>query len=44
MWWLYEIIENTKDYCVYRYSSGSDALDGVVRYDKAKKTKETTSA
>lgn len=38
MWWLYEIIENTTDYCVYRYSSGNSALDGVVRYDKAKKS------
>ena len=33
-WWLNELLKNTDQYCIYRYSRCNVALDGVIRYEK----------
>ena len=34
MWWLFEKISETDEEIIYRYSTGSDALDGIITYSK----------
>lgn len=35
MWWLFELIENEEEYCLYCYARESRTLDGLIRYHKA---------
>ena len=34
MWWLFEKVSETAEEIIYRYSTGSDALDGIITYSK----------
>lgn len=34
MWWLFEKISETAEEIIYRYSTGSSDLDGIITYNK----------
>ncbi len=34
MWWFFEKISETAEEIIYRYSTSSDALDGIITYNK----------
>ena len=34
MWWLFEKVSETSEEIIYRYSTSSEDLDGIITYNK----------